>query len=269
MEAGDIVRSGAKWTTITGPPGSGKSVLATDVAHFLSEREGDLCSFIFVKLAGVLTVAGVMCNIITQLRACLGRGVASDSVDENRAAVQAIIGDDKCLLVLDGCAPPLSSDVARLVSDLLRACRDLSVLVTSVAALRPPEPCALEREETWELRALPPADIVKVFRGVIDRPISEDELNGGSFGEHPVIIIVACNGLPGLAERFARLWNTVACTIPGPGNRLNDVLWRAIRAGGPDAEALSRAMQTCSRTCVLCVVAALPGEVGGGRFELH
>ena len=267
VDASDIVRSSARWKTITGPPGSGKSVLALDVAHFLSEREGDLCKFIFVNVNVVLDihgVAGVLCSIITELsRVRLGHCVATDSVDGNRAAVQTIIGDEKCLLVLDNCAPSLSSDIAQLVSDLLRSCGNLSVLTTSVRALRPPEPCALEREETRELLVLPDDDIARVFMGAIGRPIIYYELDGGIFVHHPVI--VACNGLPGLAHHFALLWKNVARTNPGR-NLLNDVLWRIIRAGGPDADMLSRAMQSGSRTCVLCVVEALPcAMLGGGH----
>ena len=262
LDASEIVRSRARWQTITGPPGSGKSVLATEIAHFLSERDAAVCKFIYVKLDGVLAIAGVLCSIITMLRKCLGRGAAVDSVDANRATVMMIVGDMRCLLVLDNCPTALSSAIAQLVSDLLRACQNLSVLATSVSALRPPEPCALEREEPLELLRMPPVDIIKVFLGFIDRTVLVDELDGGSFPDHPVI--VACNGLPGLAEHFARVWRR---TSHGLNNRLNNVLWRSIRAGGRDAEVLNEAMQSGrSRTCVLCVVAALPGEVVGARM---
>jgi predicted ATPase len=119
-------RQGARLVTLTGPGGAGKSRLAARVAtDIASEITGRVY---FVELAPVATADDVIPSIARAL------GVARSNGSSQFMDIVAAVGEDHLLLVLDNFEHVL--DAGPILSQLLRACRRLSVLVTSRASLQ-------------------------------------------------------------------------------------------------------------------------------------
>ncbi|WP_119070588.1 tetratricopeptide repeat protein [Aggregatilinea lenta] len=115
----------ARLITLTGPPGTGKTRLALEVARALADRYRD--GVRFVPLAPVGDPQLVMNSIAQAL-----------DVKESRAPLERALKADlqarHMLLVLDNFEHVL--DAALLLSDLLAAAPDLALLVTSRETLR-------------------------------------------------------------------------------------------------------------------------------------
>lgn len=114
----------ARLVTLTGPPGVGKTRLATEVAP-LAARGADLY---FVALAGVSDPALVMSAVAASL------GVTEDRSRSAAEALAGFLGSRRSLIVLDNFEQVVAS--ASEVPALLSACPLLRILVTSRVPLR-------------------------------------------------------------------------------------------------------------------------------------
>ena len=126
LVAGLLVRDDVGLVTLTGAGGSGKTRLAVELATDLRERFSDgVC---FVLLAPILDAA----LVVSAVAQSLGIHEAGD-----RSLVESLtahLRDKQMLLVLDNFEHLLPA--ATLVADLLAACRDLTILVSSRAVLQ-------------------------------------------------------------------------------------------------------------------------------------
>ena len=111
--------------TITGPPGTGKSRLAGEIAERLLGRFDD--GAWFVPLAAVTDPALVMSAVAVALAIPVAPGVAPAD------AVNAHLRDRRLLLVLDNLEHVLAARSE--IADLLAASRDVSVIATSQTVL--------------------------------------------------------------------------------------------------------------------------------------
>lgn len=128
----DVLRSGARLVTLTGPGGTGKTRLAIEAVSVLGERYP--AGMHWVPLRTVADPALVLPAIGTAL------GTTGD--------LAADIADREMLLLVDNAEQVASA--APVLGDLLAACPNLSIIVTSRARLRlagevefPIEPMAL------------------------------------------------------------------------------------------------------------------------------
>ena len=127
-ETVEVVRlmKSARLVTLTGPPGTGKTRLSLHVAGSMVESFPD--GVTFVGLASTSDPSMILAAIAREL------GVAERP---DRSLVESLTGalvDRHTLLLLDNFEHVL--EAASLVTDLLAAAPDLSVLVTSREALR-------------------------------------------------------------------------------------------------------------------------------------
>jgi predicted ATPase/DNA-binding CsgD family transcriptional regulator len=119
-------RPGLRLVTLTGPGGVGKTRLAIRVAETV---EGDFaCGARFVPLAAVRDPELVATTIAEALGAFPSRDASPLRALESHLAVQEL------LLVLDNFEQVV--EAAPMVTDLLTACPDLTIVVTSRARLR-------------------------------------------------------------------------------------------------------------------------------------
>ena len=120
-----LVRDDVGLVTLTGAGGSGKTRLAIELAANLHERFADGVSF--VPLAPILDPTVVVSAIAQSL------GVHEAGERSLPESVTAYLRDKQLLLVLDNFEHLPSA--ATLVGDLLTACHDLTILVSSRAVL--------------------------------------------------------------------------------------------------------------------------------------
>ena len=130
----------ARLVVVTGPGGTGKTRLTLQVAAELVEKFKD--GVYWVSLAPVIEPELVLPTIASALGA-----------QEN---VIAHIDERRMLLLLDNLEQVL--DVAPQLSELLRSCPNLHLLVTSRALLR------IEGEHEYQVEPLPTHDAVTLFR---------------------------------------------------------------------------------------------------------
>jgi predicted ATPase/transcriptional regulator with XRE-family HTH domain/Tfp pilus assembly protein PilF len=114
--------------TLTGPPGVGKTRLALQVAQVLADAEAFASDVVFVPLAAVGDPDLVLPIIAQQLGV---REVGGQSVMD---ALRSTLRNQRLMLVLDNFEQVL--EAAPAVAELLAACPDVKLLVTSRAALR-------------------------------------------------------------------------------------------------------------------------------------
>jgi len=121
-----VAERGVRLLTLTGPGGIGKTRLALEAAQVLSPRFGG--GVFFVPLATISDAA----LVATAIAQAIG-GVVTAA----RPALAGVVGDLRgapALLVLDNFEQVI--EAATVVSELLAACPDLSVVVTSREVLR-------------------------------------------------------------------------------------------------------------------------------------
>ncbi len=121
-----LLRPGVRLLTMTGPPGTGKTRLAVELAAQVADAFAD--GVAFVSLAMLNDPEFVMGTIAQTLEVLVPVGATP------LAAVTAFLREREALLVLDNFEQVLPS--ALQVVELLGACPGLRVLVTSRAALR-------------------------------------------------------------------------------------------------------------------------------------
>ena len=138
-ELAALVRK-ARLAVATGPGGSGKTRLALQVAAELVETFTD--GVYWVSLAPIIEAELVFPTIASALGA---QGEVAAHIDERRM-----------LLLLDNLEQVL--DVAPQLSELLRSCPNLHLLITSRALLR------IEGEHEYQVDPLPTQDAVALFR---------------------------------------------------------------------------------------------------------
>ena len=131
--------SGHRLVTLAGPPGCGKSALALHAAARL--RDSFLGGVIAADCSDVTDVTGLNWRLLDLLPGAL-------EVDD----VPAVIGGQQILIVLDN-VEHLVDPCAALVDEVVRSCRQVSVLVTSR------EPLGLPDEMVWRVRALAVPDL--------------------------------------------------------------------------------------------------------------
>ncbi len=145
-QLGELLGSGARLLTITGPGGVGKTRTALQVAHLGAAAYDD--GVWFVDLSE-LTGPGQVPQAIAEV---LG---VEPSGDDIVGAVRAHVARRRMLLVLDNFEQV--DDAAGLVTQLLEAADGLQVLVTSRVPLR------LYGEQVRQLEPLAPDDAVTLF----------------------------------------------------------------------------------------------------------
>ncbi|HYI16865.1 MAG TPA: NB-ARC domain-containing protein, partial [Thermomicrobiales bacterium] len=112
---------GARLVTLTGPGGTGKTRLAIQVAAEVSGSYSD--GVRFVSLAPVRDPDLVVSTIAQTI------GIRETADQPLPASLTTLLGDRQILLVLDNFEQVV--DAAPLLSEMLSACRGLSILVTS------------------------------------------------------------------------------------------------------------------------------------------
>ena len=156
-----ISRRGVRLVTLTGPGGVGKTRLAIQVARDLADRFAD--GVRFVPLAPVRAPELVLPVIARQL------GIGESAPGTVLQDLTEQLATKELLLVLDNLEQVL--DAASALVPLIAGCPDLTVLVTSRAALRvsgehefvvPPLPLPGEGG-SWTFDQIARADAVRLF----------------------------------------------------------------------------------------------------------
>ena len=148
----ELIRSGARLVTLTGPGGSGKTRLSMEVA---SELVGDhRAGSFWVELAAIRDPA----LVTDEIGKTLG---AQDGLADH-------IGEREMLLVLDNLEQVI--EAAPALADLVEACPNLSVLATSRERMR------VSGEVEYEVRPLAEPDAVELFVARAGLPEADDDV---------------------------------------------------------------------------------------------
>lgn len=132
--------SASRLLTITGPPGVGKSRLATELAARVADRYPDGVSV--VQLASVSDpslVAGAVAEALTVWEQA-GRSI-TDALAEYLEPLRCLVILDNCEHLVAGCAP--------LVERLIASCPEVSIVATSQVPLN------IAVEQAWSVPPLP------------------------------------------------------------------------------------------------------------------
>ncbi|HEY3522758.1 MAG TPA: AAA family ATPase, partial [Candidatus Limnocylindrales bacterium] len=122
----ELIASGARILTLTGPGGIGKTTLALQAAPAMADRFGD--GVFFVDLAGVTDADGLLEAVVRSL------GLQPSGSGTRSEAVAATLAGRSLLLILDNFEQLIGA--ATEVAQLVAACPRLTVLVTSREPLR-------------------------------------------------------------------------------------------------------------------------------------
>jgi predicted ATPase len=117
---------GSRLITLTGPPGTGKTRLAIETGAALSDAYPD---GVYLILLAPISDAGLVINSIAQ-----ALEVKESGAESLNAVLQAYLRRKRLLLILDNFEHVLAA--APLVSELLAAAPNLTILVTSRVILR-------------------------------------------------------------------------------------------------------------------------------------
>ena len=134
--------------TLTGPGGSGKTRLATEVAAKLTSRFRD---GVFLAELAPLGDGTLVDQVVASVL-----GVAQPPGRHLAAALSDHLRPRQLLLVIDNCEH-LVAEVASLVDPLLRSCPDLQVLATSRAAL------GIDGERVWSVPPMATSEAVALL----------------------------------------------------------------------------------------------------------
>ena len=150
-----LADSAARFITLVGPGGVGKTRLALEIARAVADEGAT--RVVFVPLAGIREAPFVAPSIADAF------GFSNISGTDLTTRLRAACGDQATLLILDNCEHVL--DAAPLVADLLTSTESLRLLATSRAPLR----IRGEREYAVGPLALglgsdrvPPADLARI-----------------------------------------------------------------------------------------------------------
>jgi predicted ATPase/DNA-binding CsgD family transcriptional regulator len=176
---GTAIRRGRRLVTLTGTGGVGKTRLAIEAAHQLSARfDGAVLT---VWLAPVANADDVPAEI--------ARAAAWDVHDERSVdeVVRGRLSERPTLLMLDNCEH--LEHLGRVVTRLIDACDDLTILATSRRALDAP------LEHIVAIDPLPVADSIDVLVGSARRNDSSFTITAGN---RPVLteLVQRLDGLP-------------------------------------------------------------------------
>lgn len=181
----------ARLLTLVGPPGSGKTRLALELARAVQNRFPD--GTWYVSLAGIPHAARVLPAIAETLGVTESRG---QSLTET---LKAALGERSLLLVLDNFEHVLSASLQ--LGRLLLGCPQLKLLVTSR------EPLDLYGEHLYTVAPLPLEDSVQLF---LARARSAH--SGFEVGDEASTVETLCRKLEGLplaielAAAKVRVW---------------------------------------------------------------
>ena len=200
-----LVDAGRRAIVVAGPPGIGKSALATQVAHALATRYPD--GQLVVSLGGGTGITADPVDVLRRLLDDLGAGVTGPAdLDRLVARYRTTLAGRRVLLLLDD-----ARDAAQ-VRPLLPGAPGCLTLVTSRSPL-----ADLTQAVTYEVGVLTDADALRLLRnaGAGDRLDAEPHAAAE--------IVAACGALPlALQVAGARLRKRPAWTLADLAARLRD-----------------------------------------------
>ncbi|HEX8771032.1 MAG TPA: AAA family ATPase, partial [Acidimicrobiales bacterium] len=132
--------STSRLVTVAGAPGVGKTRLALEVATDAVDRHPD---GVWLVELGPLSEPSLLPQAVASVL-----GIQKRRGVKLADSIEAELADRAPLLVLDNCEH-LVPQVAKLASDLLRACPRVTILVTSR------EPLGMDGESVWRLQPFP------------------------------------------------------------------------------------------------------------------
>ncbi|MDB5041000.1 MAG: hypothetical protein JWN27_1726, partial [Candidatus Eremiobacteraeota bacterium] len=143
-----ILNEGARFVTILGPGGIGKSRLALETARAVLPNFEDGAWLVeFAQISDPRLVLDEVARIF---------GAQGATVDEVKQSLSRFLETKRAIVVLDNCEH-LSAQIACLLEELLPACKDVCVLATSRERLR------IDAEWTYSLGPLQVSDAIELF----------------------------------------------------------------------------------------------------------
>lgn len=225
--------------TLVGPPGAGKTAVATHVAAEILPHSTHGAAWVDLAPVGDLALLGA------HVAAALGARL--DAPASAGDALADAIGHRRLLLVLDGCEH-LVDGCAALVEPLLRRCPNLRVLATGR------EPLGIEAEARWRVTGLsvpaPSAPPSKVRANLAVRLfVARAREAAGSFvlsRDHIGAVATICRRVDGLPLAIALAAARVAVLTPEQiAARLDDALGclgTAAKTGSPHHRSFAAAL---------------------------
>jgi predicted ATPase/class 3 adenylate cyclase len=257
----ELLESGRRLVTLTGPGGAGKTSLGLAAAHEC--LEGNPGGVFLVALAGVDDPESLLPAVAGAF--AVEQEPAVSLVD----AVADRLGSDPTLLVIDN-AEHIADAVAELVTDLLSRSPGLRVLVTSQAPLR------LSAEQVLPVAGLDVAASVQLFMSRItaagtpasrtERPMVEricQQLDGLPLAVELAAARVPALGLDGLAARLDDALGILARgprDLPDRHRSLRRTLEWTCDLLGPEAAGLLERMTVFTGPVPLDAIEAVCGE---------
>ncbi|TCM41231.1 BTAD domain-containing putative transcriptional regulator [Kribbella sp. VKM Ac-2568] len=185
----DRLLAETRLVTVAGPPGGGKTRLATELAA----RTGCFEGVWLVELAAVSDERAVVGAMASAL------GISEKPGESTTEALVTALSDAKSLVVLDNCEHVVDA-AAQLAGRILATCPSVRILTTSRV------PLGVAGEQLFRL---PPLDDGPALELFADRAgLVAVELGDAAAGEHVLQICRRLDGMP-LAIELAAAWNRV------------------------------------------------------------